>query len=69
MEYEQQDEGVNLKRRPIGDTDRIISFEGPNGKIEIVAVKRENSTAVSDLYDTIAGIMIKQARKEFRIQK
>lgn len=53
-----------LKRRPIAETDRIITFDGPNGKIEIVAVKRENSTALSDLYDTIAEIMIKQAVRD-----
>lgn len=48
-------------RRPIKETDRVYTFEGSNGMIEIVAVKRENSTALSDLYDTIAEIMIKQA--------
>lgn len=69
MERKQKDDEINLKHRPITETDRIISLEGPNGMIEIVAVKHENSTAVSDLYDTIAEIMIKQAVKESRIKR
>ncbi|RCX17370.1 hypothetical protein DFP94_10994 [Fontibacillus phaseoli] len=39
-------------------------IDEPYGPIEIIAVKRENSAALSDLHHTIADIMIKQAEKK-----
>ncbi|MPY20690.1 hypothetical protein [Paenibacillus glucanolyticus] len=39
-------------------------IDGPYGPIEIIAVKRENSTALADLHRTIAEIMVKQAKKK-----
>jgi hypothetical protein len=46
------------------EVDRIINFEGPHGPIEVIVVKDENSTALSDLYSTIAEIMVRQAKKK-----
>lgn len=69
MECEQQEEPIIQKGRAIAETDQVFTLEGPNGMIEIVAVQREDSTALSDLYDTIAEILIKQALREARIQK
>lgn len=45
------------------------TFDGPYGTIEIIAVKRENSTALADLHRIIAEIMVKQARKKAKIEE
>ncbi|MHA2852839.1 hypothetical protein ACXZ7E_02545 [Paenibacillus lautus] len=39
-------------------------IDGPYGPIEIIAVRRENSTALAALHRTIAEIMVKQEKRK-----
>lgn len=64
MGSEQKNITYEEEHCPIGEKEVMRQIDGPYGPIEIVAVKRENSTVLSDLHHTIADIMIKQAKKK-----
>ncbi|MNJ71220.1 hypothetical protein D3C77_677370 [compost metagenome] len=63
MKHKDQKDFKHMQNEEI---DRIINFEGPHGPIEVIITNEENPNALSDFYNTLAEIMVRQAIKKSR---